>query len=195
MRHVRGVLFVDYVRMLRSQKAVDWSAHLAADDLPYLTMKIDPDAWYPMATFERMGNEILRTVANGEMFPVQLWGRYSAAQLRVAHPALLAPDDPIETLNRFRVLRATYFDFLALEVPLLYEGEAEIVVRYHMGMPAEEAAARQTMGFFEGLLELAGAKDIHARLREQSWADSGRTLLELRWVLPVAVREAARRDR
>jgi len=184
MRHVRGVLFVDYVRMLRSQKSVDWSTALSAEDQPYLSTKIDPDAWYPMATFERMGNAILTTVTRGELFPVQLWGRYSAAQLGAANPSLLAPNDPIETLNRFRVLRATFFDFLALEVPLLHEGDAEIVIRYHMGMPAEEAASYQTMGFFEGLLELAGAKEIRAKLREKSWLDSGRTLLVLHWTMP-----------
>lgn len=184
MRHVRGVLFVDYVRMLRSQKSIDWSSLLPAEDVEYLASKIDPDAWYPMATFERLGNQILRLVSRGELFPVQMWGRYSAAQLRAANPSLLAPNDPIETLNRFRVLRATFFDFLALEVLLLHDGEAEIVVRYHMGMPAEEAASYQTLGFFEGLLDLSGAKDIHGELREKSWADSGRTLLALRWTSP-----------
>ena len=96
MRQVRGVLFVDYVRMLRSQKAVDWSRHLAADDLPYLQMHIEPAQWYPMATFERMGNAILAMVTRGELFPVQLWGRYSAAQLRAANPMLLEPNDPPE---------------------------------------------------------------------------------------------------
>ena len=90
MRQVRGVLFVDYVRMLRSQKAVDWNLHLAAEDLPYLQMHIEPGQWYPMATFERMGNAILTKVTRGELFPVQLWGRYSAAQLRAANPTLLA---------------------------------------------------------------------------------------------------------
>src|ERR1051325_6656517 len=100
MRQVRGVLFVDYVRMLRSQKAVDWSLHLAPEDLPYLQMHIDPGRWYPMATFERMGNAILETVTRGELFPVQLWGRYSAAQLRAANPMLLAPNDPPETVTR-----------------------------------------------------------------------------------------------
>src|SRR5690606_8356069 len=113
-RNVRGVLFLDYVRMMRSQKAVDWARHLPPEDLGLLSTKIEPDAWYPMETFERLGNEILRHVARGEMFPVQLWGRYSAAQLRAAHPMLLAPNDPLETINRFRVLRATFFDFTAL---------------------------------------------------------------------------------
>lgn len=184
MRQVRGVLFVDYVRMLRSQKAVDWSQHLAGQDLPYLRTQIDPDAWYPMQSFERMGNAILATVTRGELFPVQLWGRYSAAQLRAAHPLLLEPDDPPETLARFRVLRETFFDFNALDVPLLHDNEAQIVVRYYMGMPAEEAAAYQTMGFFEGLLELAGAKEIRAGFQEKSWDGDERTLLAFRWKPP-----------
>jgi hypothetical protein len=185
MRQVRGVLFVDYVRMLRSQKSVDWSRHLAAQDLPYLQMFIDPDGWYPMATFERMGNAILTTVTRGELFPVQLWGRYSVTQLQTAHPLLLEPNNPPETLSRFRVLRETFFNFDALEVLLLHDDEAHIVVRYHMGMPAEEAAAYQTMGFFEGLLELAGAKDVRAVFQDKSWEGDERTLLVIRWKPPV----------
>jgi hypothetical protein len=190
MRNVRGVLFLDYVRMLRSNKTIDWALHLPPEDLPYLSMKIEPDAWYPMTTFERLGNEILRHVARGELFPVQLWGRYSAVQLRAAHPTLLAPGNPLETISRFRVLRATFFDFIALEVPMLHDDEAHVVIRYHMGMPAEEAAAFQTMGFFEGLLELAGARDVRARFAERSWAGDPRTLLELQWQQPPPARGA-----
>ena len=185
MRQVRGVLFVDYVRMLRSQKTVDWSKHLATQDLPYLQLLIDPDGWYPMATFERMGNAILTTVTRGELFPVQLWGRYSAAQLGTSDPLLLQPNNPPETLSRFRVLRETFFNFDALEVPLLHDDEAHIVVRYHMGAQAEEAASYQTMGFFEGLLGLAGAKEVRAEFQEKSWEGDERTLLVIRWKPPA----------
>ena len=181
MRQVKGILFLDYVRMVKAHKGVEWSALLDPDDLRYLKDPIDITAWYPMATFERLGNAILRFVAGNQMFPVQLWGRYSASQLHATHPMLLAPNDPVETLNRFRVLRETFFDFPALEVLLLHEGEAQIVIRYHMGMPAEEAAAYQTMGFFEGLLELAKATEITARFRERSWDADVRTRLDLRW--------------
>ena len=185
-RHVRGVLFLDYVRMLKAQKGVDWRQHLPEQDLLFLAMKIDPEAWYPMATFERMGNQILRTTAQGLLRTVQLWGRFSAGQLRSVHPTLLAPGDPIETLNRFRVMRETFFDFPALEVPILHDEEAQIVVHYHMGMPAEEAAAFQTMGFFEGLLELAGVRDLKATFRERSWAGDSRTLIAITWQLPAS---------
>ncbi|MDB4957725.1 MAG: hypothetical protein JWO36_5294 [Myxococcales bacterium] len=171
--------------MLRSQKDVPWADHLAPEDQPFLQQKIDANAWYPMETFERMGNAILKLVARDTMTPVQMWGRFSANQLRAAHPMLLQPNDPVETLNRFRVMRETFFDFPALEVLELHEGEAHIVVRYHMGMPAEEAASYQTMGFFEGLLQLAGAKDIKASFKERSWAGNPRTHIELRWDSPT----------
>ena len=184
MRNVRGILFLDYVRMIKGHKGVDWSSHLEPDDLAYLRQQIDASGWYPMATFERMGNAILQCVAGGQLLPVQLWGRYSAAALRTAHPMLLAPDDPCETLTRFRVMRETFFDFEALRVLMLHEGEAQIQIHYFMGDSAEQAASYQTMGFFEGLLGLAGAKDIRGTFREKSWDHGSRTLLDLRWVMP-----------
>lgn len=182
---VKGLLFLDYVRMLKAHKGVEWSSFLSPSDLPYLDQQIDKTAWYPMETFERMGNAILRFVAGNQLLPVQLWGRYSAAQLRAAHPMLLAPNDPVESLNRFRVMRQTFFDFEALDPVMIHEGEAQLAIHYYMGMPAEEAASVQTMGFFEGLLELAGAKQIRAVLKSKSWAGDSRTLLDLRWLDPL----------
>ncbi len=184
MRQVRGVLFLDYVRMLRGSKARA-PEYLATDDLVYLQTHIEPDAWYPMSVFERLGCAILAIVARGEMFPVQLWGRYSAEQLHKVYPTLLEPNDPVETLNRFRVLRDTFFDFPALSVLMLHDNEAQIAINYFMGEVAEEAAATQTMGFFEGLLELAGARAIRAEFRERAWRGEPRTLLALAWQSPV----------
>jgi hypothetical protein len=184
VRQVRGVLFLDYVRMLRARKDVEWS-ELTAEDHRYLAATIEPGAWYPMATFERMGNAILRVIAHGQMPLVHLWGRHQAGQLYAANNALLAPGDPVETLNRFRVLRETFFDFDALEVLLLHEDEARIAIHYHMGQPAEEAASYQTMGFFESLLELAGAKAMRSSFREKSWSGDPRTVLDLKWTAPT----------
>lgn len=173
--------------MIRSHKGVDWRSQLEADDLHYLTAQIDPTGWYPMASFERMGNAILKLVAAGSLLPVRLWGRYQATQLHAANPRLLAAGDPVETLNRFRVLRETFFDFDALTVLLLHDGASQIEIRYHMGMPAEEAATVQAQGFFEALLELAGARSVEARLRERSWDGDPRTRLDLSWTSPATI--------
>jgi hypothetical protein len=181
MRNVKGVLFVDYVRMIRRQKHIDWSKHLTADDLACITQKIDPQAWYPMGTFERLGNAILAEIAGGSMDAVRLFGRLSAAQLRDATPMLVAEGNPMETLMRFRVLRSTFFDFDAMSIPTLVDDHADVIIRYHMGPKAEEAASYQAMGFFEGLLELAGAQRVFANFDQRSWTGDAQTLLALEW--------------
>lgn len=184
VRRVKGVLFVDYVRMLRAAKGVDWSQYLPAEDLPYLQAHIDPAGWYPMETFERMGNEILRFVARGELVAVKMWGRLSVDQLRAAEPRLVALGQPLETIGRFRVLRATYFDFDALDILMLHDDAAHIEIHYYMGAIAEQAASYQTLGFFERLLEVSGAVDVHAKFRESSWMGDPRTVLVLSWRMP-----------
>ena len=151
----------------------------------YLSAQIDPDGWYPMASFERMGNAILKHVAGDAMLPVRLWGRFSASQLHAANPTLLAAGDPVETLNRFRVLRETFFDFDALDRAVAPRRRGADPDRYHMGMPAEEAATYQTMGFFEALLELAGARKASTRgCASAAWDGDPRTRLDLTWTSP-----------
>jgi hypothetical protein len=181
-RNVRGTLFADYVRMIRSRKGVDWFARLEPEDLGYLEAKIDPLAWYPMAVFERLGNAILGDIANMELDAVRMWGSLSVDQLRAASPNLVAEGDPVETMMRFRVQRATYFDFEAIEIPTLIDGHAVVLIHYFMGPMAEEAASYQTMGFFERLLEVAGATEVDARFTARSWNHTNeRTRLELSW--------------
>jgi len=178
---VRGTLFADYVRMIRRRKDVDWSGHLSPEDMAHVLARVDPDGWYPMATFERLGSAILAEIAGNDLQAVRLWGRLSAEPLAEANPGLVAPGDPMESLMRFKVLRSTFFDFPALEIPVISGGEAHLVIRYHMGATAEEAASVQTLGFCEGLLALAGATEVEARFAERSWANDPRTLVSLRW--------------
>lgn len=178
---MKGVLFADYVRMLRGRKDIDWAARLPREDHPFLRVKIDGNGWYPMDSFERLGNAILAEIAGSDLDAVRMFGRFSVDTLRALQPELVADGDPLDTLMRFRVLRATYFDFEALEIPMATDGAAHIVIRYHMGAMAEEAASYQTMGFFERLLEIGGAQNVYARFLERSWIGDARTLLEVTW--------------
>jgi len=183
VRNVKGVLFADYVRMIRSHRDVDWSTRLPREDLFYLRSTIEPDEWYPMETFERFGNVILEQVASGDLEAVRMWGRLSVDLLSAATPMLIADGDPVDTMMRFRVQRATYFDFEAIEIPTLVGDHATILIHYFMGPVAEEAASFQTMGFFERLLESAGARSVRAKFAERSWKGDPRTRLELEWTL------------
>src|SRR5262249_53188550 len=174
--------------MIRRQKQVEWTRVLAPEDRRYLSERIRQDRWYPMAAFERLGNAILREIAHGDLVLVRMWGRYQVDEQRQTYTSLIAEGDPVETLFRFRVLRATFFDFEALTVPLIHEDEAPMIIRYHMGKSAEEAASYQTMGFFERLLELSGATTVSAKFLSRSWAGDEETRLELQWLMGIGPR-------
>lgn len=182
-RRVKGTLFVDYVRMMRGHKDGAWDKHLKPDDLRYLREQVEPDAWYPMETFERMGLAILAELAKGDFQLSRLWGKAQVEWVNVQHPGLVALGDPCDTLMRFRVLRNSFFDYPALEIRAISDGEAAVEVSYGMCPSAEHAASLQTMGFFERLLELAGARSVTAWFSSQTWTRDPVTTMQLRWTM------------
>jgi hypothetical protein len=168
--------------MIRTRKEVDWSKHLTAEDLGYLSVRIEPTQWYPMDAFERMGLAILaELVGGGTLEPVRAFGRASIDGLKAQHPDLIAAGNPRESLMRFQVLRRSFFDYSALELVELLDTRAVAQVSYGMGPVAEEAATWQTMGFFDRLLQLSGAQDVSVTCIAKAWEGAPRTLVEMRW--------------
>lgn len=170
--------------MIRRRKDVNWMAQLRLEDLALVQQHITPETWYPMASFERLGLAILANFEGAGLDAVRLWGSYSAHQFVREHSAALAADDPVDTLMRLRVQRATLFDFPAFDIPTLTEGHAVVTMSYGMGAAAEEAACHQTMGFCESVVSLAGGHDVRASLGELSWLGASHTTLLLEWGPP-----------
>ena len=180
-RHVKGTLFVDFVRMLRSRRDVDWTRSLAQGDLHYLQSTIEPESWYPLEVFERFGVAILDEIAKGDLFIVRSWGRLHAEYLASTKADLLVKGDTRESLMRFHVVRRSLFDFDAVSIPELSDANARVFVHYGMRNRAEEAAAHQTLGFFGRLVELTGAGSVRAGFEQRAWEGDEKTILTLEW--------------
>ncbi|MEK7704943.1 MAG: hypothetical protein AAB426_08285 [Myxococcota bacterium] len=180
--NVKGTLFVDYVRMLRAHKNIDWSTHLLPEDLAHLHETIRPGGWYPMATFERFGLAILAEIAQGNLAAVRAFGRASIdAMAKLTLRNLIVEGDPRATLMRFKVYRSDFFDFPAVDILQLVAKRARVRVAYGMSAAAEEAACHQTMGFFERMAELAGAHNCQASFTTMAWRGDDATVIELGW--------------
>jgi len=175
---------MDYVRMIRSRRDIDWSYYLAPGDEAYLQTRIAPDYWYPMDAFARLGMGILKEIAGGDMSMVRTWGRASADDMVERLPDLVTKGDPPRTLRYFASLRSNLFDFNALQIVALEERVATVGIAYHMEPLVEEAAAYQTLGFFDRLLELSGASGVDALFDQRSWTGAPRTVAVLTWTPP-----------
>ncbi len=167
--------------MIRRRKNVDWERVLPPQDLVYVWQQIQPDLWYPMETFERLGIAILEHLEGATLDAVRLWGQFSARQFEGGEPPLVVPGDPIESLMRLRVMRNTLFNFPAFDIPMLTHGHAHVTISYHMSPSAEEAACWQTMGFCEGIVAMTGASGVNAAFQERSWNGDEKTLFTLEW--------------
>lgn len=167
--------------MIRSRKNIDWAKVLPPEDLAYTRGLIQPDEWYPMETFERLGDAILSHVPGATLESVRLWGRYSANVYANEHPDLVVQGDPVDSMMRLKVLRSTLFDYPAFDMPVLTEGLAHVTIDYQMGPTAEEAACWQTLGFCEGVLSLSGTERIEGRFEQRRWEGHPRTLAVLEW--------------
>lgn len=179
---VRGVLFLDYVRMVKRQRATE-SERLLPEDRELIEQRIEPGSWYSMEAFERLGLAILDCFGGDATEPIRMFGRFQINGILAQFPELLVPKHPRDTLMRFRVLMTSFFDFPALDVLSIDDTSAEVTIRYNMCAAAERAAAWQTLGFFEALLSLSGAMHNHCEFVARSWDTPGRlTRLRLRWV-------------
>ncbi|HYM62040.1 MAG TPA: hypothetical protein VEZ11_14255 [Thermoanaerobaculia bacterium] len=184
MRHVKGILFLEYVRLLRANKGAPLAGHLLPDDFEFLNQRIDASRWYPMDVFERMGLAILAEIAGNDLELVRFWGRQSIDALALAQPDLFASADPRETFMRFQVLRQSLFDYPAVQIIAIHDRAARLQISYGMSPKAEEAAAYQSMGFLERLLEISKAREPEVRLGSRSWAGDETTVILVRWQEP-----------
>ena len=126
MKHVKGVLFLDFVRMLRTHESAGegLQPHARAN----LEQRIDPAAWFPMEVYERLGLAILAGVARGDLRTVREWGRLTIDELAKRQPELFEDADAREIFMRFHVLRQSLFDFPAAQVTAIHDGQAKIEV-------------------------------------------------------------------
>jgi len=181
---IKGGLFVDYVRMLKKKKGVDWSKYLLPRDLALLDQRILPSEWYPFESFERMGLAVLHEIASGNLKAVLAFGQRSLDEMARAFSDLVQKGDPRESLMRFEVLRNSFFNFNAVTIESIYADYAKLRIEYSMSRLAEQAASFQAAGFFLQLLHLSGAKKIAYRFASRSWAGDSTTILELQWQKP-----------
>ncbi len=172
---------MDYVRLIRSRKDIDWSRHLEPADFEFLQGRVDDDGWYPIATFERYGLGILIAVADSSATTVRTWGQHQVDAMLRLQPGILEAGQPRESLMRVAVHRKGFFDYEVLTVREILDDHARFELSYGMSDVAELAACMQTMGALEELARRAGGTDVQAAFVERTWEGDPRTLLGLNW--------------
>ncbi|MBL8916170.1 MAG: response regulator [Archangium sp.] len=174
------MLFADYVRMLRREWPA-WRDKADAEERKALETRVDVNEWYPMETFERLGLRILREIVGTETDSIRLWGRGQVQTILSFLPDLATNDDPRESVMRFSNFLASLFDFPAVRVEGVDDEDAMLIIDYGMTQLAEQAAAWQTVGFFEELVTASGGRGVRSSLESARWIGAPQTRVHLTW--------------
>ena len=180
-KHVKGTLFLDYVRMIRKRKEVDWGKYLTPEDQKVLSQMVLPSEWYPLATYQHCGVAVLHEIAKGDVELVRAWGRSSMDELMKIYKNLAQESDPLKALEKLQLLRRRFFDFEGLGIVTVGANRVQVTVDLAFGKVADEAYAYQILGTIERLLEPTRAKNLQFKFIQKAWQGAPNTVMEFSW--------------
>lgn len=181
-RKVKGTIMIDTVKMIRANKDRDWLKYLTPEDWTIVSSKILASRWYPLETFQRCGWATFKELAGGNLDLVRARGKFRGLQLfsdtyRIVFEGLA----PAAAVDRFCSIYNNFFNFSTLAYERVSETHVRAVHDYDPDDRANVPYCHQLMGYFDALLEMAGAKKPLIRLLSRQWDGDPTTFFELTW--------------
>jgi hypothetical protein len=151
---------VDLMRIVASLRAIRKTQELPAisdQAQVYLNQRILPSVWYPYEVFRELGGIMHQLFAGGTDEGAKQMGVLSAQVLKEQHVVFLR-DDPRQFLGILQAIWTSHFNFGRVEVPIIREQEAQVVLLGYEDMPRWHGIL--TMAWMARALELSGAKNV-----------------------------------
>jgi len=179
---VKGSLVIDYVRMIRSIKSVDWEKWLDHENLDAIQEEIVTSAWYPYKLFRQLAWACFQGIAKGDFNMASTFGRFNMKNLLPVYRKVLVPDDPKTSVSNFVRFWGNFFQGEGMELVLKELSETQAA--FEIKPPQEEqnpdrveAFAHQLGGMLIELVENAGSIKAKIEVATQGLT----TLITVRW--------------
>jgi len=183
-RKVKGTMLLGYVRIIRANKDKDWDKYLEPEDWEVVNGRILPSVWYPFEIFRRCGVATFHLIAEENLDLVRLWGKASADQFLEVYKTIGEAPDPITALERYIMLRGTFFNFemFAMKIEKLDEKHMKVRTNsFDPNDPAYESYTAQLIGSSERIIELTGGKNPKLTLESKEWEGAPETVIDAVW--------------
>ena len=165
---MKGSLMLGYVRFFKSLKNEKLNAYLNDEDRKILQERLLQSSWYPGETARHVIKALFEVAAQGNPESSRQWGRFSALEIvPTTYKNFLKPGDPFESLKSFRRIFLTFLDMDGLKVAEEKPGLSKFRILDPGDDPIIVPFVYMMAGFVEGLLELAGGKEINCAVKRE----------------------------
>jgi len=106
---VKGSLIIDFVKMVRGNKDIDWSQWLMPEDLETVNSEVLTSAWYPYQLYRNLGQATFKEIAGSDLELVKTFGRLSAQNLLELYRNLIITADPKGSIDKVMSFWITFF--------------------------------------------------------------------------------------
>lgn len=187
MDMVKGSLMMETVRLIRSNKHLNWDKHLTTEEMDLSKSKILPSNWYPLDAFQHMGYAIFMEVGRGDLKNAWQWGRFTMEELvGKSYKNLFQGLNTLAAFKKFVFFRKQFYkfrnpDFDLIQIESANESQAIISVILPFEKELLEPYGHQMAGSFERLVELSGGKNPKLEFVEKQWAGESQTKIKVTW--------------
>ncbi|HUT55337.1 MAG TPA: hypothetical protein VM658_18250 [bacterium] len=105
---IKGTLLIDYIRLIRSTKNIDWERHLTPEDWELVNSRILSSNWYSSDAWQRIGRTLYQVGAKRDLNLIRTFGPMIMKGLLDVYKNILCQGDPKESIKKFEVLRRNF---------------------------------------------------------------------------------------
>jgi hypothetical protein len=183
---VKGTMLLDFVKMVRKHRHLNWNKYLEPQDWEVVDAKILPGVWYPAGVYIRCSIAAFYLLGKGNLEAARANGRMIAGRMfENTYKSLTQIKDPAKGLNQFLLIFSSLFNLTLLTPEAIEPRHARLAHVNNFDSPAaistSAAFAYQLLGFLESVVEVTGGRRVKGSVVSKQWEGAPATILDITW--------------
>ena len=178
-KKVKGTVFAEYIRMIKSNPDLDWKNYLTDDDFKMLDERILASNWYSLDSYKRMGLAVFKLIANGDVKLAWNWGKMSLDGLVEVYKNILMAEDTFDSVNKLAIIQSRLANFEMFDVKKIEDKKIQISFFPVFGKEPDMAYAYHFAGMLDRLTELTNNGKSQVTILKKCWEGSANTVFEI----------------
>jgi len=181
-RKVKGTMILDFVKMVKKFKDLDWNKFLQPEDWEIINTIVLPAKWYPLDFYKRCSMAAFQLISKGNLEGARANGQLMARHLfETTYRSIATLTDPMRALSQFVQMYGSFFNFSLLRLEKVGPRHAKVFHDYDYNDKSIIPYSSQIQGIFETLIQMTGGKNVAVVIATKQWEGAPTTTFEITW--------------
>ncbi|RJQ69415.1 MAG: TIGR02265 family protein [Desulfobacteraceae bacterium] len=181
-KKVKGSMLLEFVRMIRAHKNLDWNKFLQPEDWDIINSLVLPAKWYPLDFYRRCSMAAFVLLAKNNLEGARANGQVMAKHLfESTYKSMIQNKEPMRGLNQFVLTYASFYNFSMLKLEKAGPKHAKVHHNHDGRDKSNVPYCHQLQGMFETLVQMNGGTNLKVVLSAKQWEGAPETIFDITW--------------